>query len=130
IRSLLAPRRGPERLLDLLLRTGPYGDAFGANPSGLSLAVLEANPHGIDLGPLEPRIPEVLRTPSGRIELAPEPIAADVERLRARGREQHPPRRRARPRPALGQRRAEWPAGRAGARGAARVAVDGRDCPG
>jgi len=83
IRSLLAPRRGPERLLDLLLRTGPYGDAFGANPGGLSLAVLEANPHGIDLGPLEPRIPEVLRTPSGRIELAPEPIAADVERLRA-----------------------------------------------
>jgi anaerobic selenocysteine-containing dehydrogenase len=83
IMAALAPRRGPERLLDLMLRTGPYGDGFGARPGGLSLAVLEENPHGVDLGPLEPRIPEVLRTPSGRIELAPEPIVADVARLRA-----------------------------------------------
>ena len=41
------------------------------------------HPHGIDFGPLEPRIPDVLRTPSGKIELAPEPIVADVDRLRA-----------------------------------------------
>jgi anaerobic selenocysteine-containing dehydrogenase len=81
--AALAPRRGPERLLDLMLRTGPYGDGFGAKAEGLSLAVLEANPHGIDLGPLRPRIPEMLRTPSGKIELAPEPMIADVERLRA-----------------------------------------------
>jgi anaerobic selenocysteine-containing dehydrogenase len=78
----LSARRGPERVLDFMLRTGPYGDAFGAVPDGLSLAVLEANPHGVDLGPLQPRIPEVLRTPSGTIELAPEPCVADVERLR------------------------------------------------
>src|SRR5437867_1857128 len=82
IMAALAPRRGPERLLDLMLRTGPYGDAFGANPDGLGLAALEAKPHGIDLGPLAPRIPEVLRTPSGTIELAPEPLVADVARLR------------------------------------------------
>jgi anaerobic selenocysteine-containing dehydrogenase len=81
--AAMAPRTGPERLLDLMLRTGPYGDAFGARPDGLSLATLEANPHGVDLGPLAPRIPEVLRTPSGKIELAPEPIAADVARLAA-----------------------------------------------
>ena len=61
-----------------MLRTGPYGDGFGADPDGLTLERLEAAPHGIDLGPLEPRIPEVLRTPSGKIELAPEPIVADV----------------------------------------------------
>ena len=66
-----------------MLRIGPYGDRFGADPDGLTLARLEAAPHGIDLGPLEPRIPEVLRTPSGKIELAPEPIVADVDRLRA-----------------------------------------------
>src|SRR5207237_18687 len=48
-----------------------------------SLAALEAKPHGIDLGPLAPRIPELLRTPSGKIELAPEPLVADVARLRA-----------------------------------------------
>src|SRR5439155_11958777 len=32
---------------------------------------------------LEPRLPEILRTPSGMIELAPEPLAGDVPRLRA-----------------------------------------------
>jgi anaerobic selenocysteine-containing dehydrogenase len=79
----LATRRGPERVLDFMLRTGPYGDGFGADPDGLSLAVLEANTHGVDLGPLQPRIPEVLRTPSGMIELAPDACVADVERLRA-----------------------------------------------
>ena len=57
--------------------------ASARDPDGLTLAQLEAAPHGIDLGPLEPRIPEVLRTASGKIELAPEPIVADVERLRA-----------------------------------------------
>ncbi len=80
----LAPRHGPERLLDLLLRVGPYGDGFGARPDGLSLAVLEAAPQGIDLGPLQPRIPEVLRTPSGKIELAPPALLADLDRLRTR----------------------------------------------
>jgi anaerobic selenocysteine-containing dehydrogenase len=78
----LEPRRGPERLLDFLLRSGPYGDGFGTDPHGLSLEVLEHNPHGVDLGPLEPRLPDALRTPSGRIELAPEPIVEDLERLR------------------------------------------------
>jgi anaerobic selenocysteine-containing dehydrogenase len=66
--------RGPERLLDILLRAGPYE---------LTLAELKAAPHGIDLGALEPRLPEVLRTPSGLVELAPAPIVADVPRLRA-----------------------------------------------
>ena len=61
----------------------PVRRCFGAGPDGLSLAELEANPHGIDLGPLKPRLPDVLRTASGKIELAPELIVGDVERLRA-----------------------------------------------
>ncbi|MEO6495991.1 MAG: molybdopterin-dependent oxidoreductase [Solirubrobacteraceae bacterium] len=69
-----APWRGPERVLEIMLRAGPYD---------LTLADLVAAPHGIDLGPLQPRLPEVLRTPSGKVELAPEAIAADVPRLRA-----------------------------------------------
>src|SRR6266700_995421 len=77
----LKPRRGPERILDFLLRSGPYGDAFGRH-DGISLETLEAHPHGVDLGPLQPRVPELLRTPSGKIELAPQPIVEDVERLR------------------------------------------------
>ena len=49
-----------------MLRAGPYGDAFGADPDGLTLELLERNPHGVDLGPLQPRLPDVLRTPSGQ----------------------------------------------------------------
>jgi anaerobic selenocysteine-containing dehydrogenase len=79
----LEPRRGPERVLDFLLRVGPFGDGFGADPDGLSLDVLERSPHGVDLGPHRSRLPEVLRTPTGRIELAPEPIVADLPRLAA-----------------------------------------------
>ena len=66
-------------MLDFLIRTGPYGDGFGSDPDGLTLEVLERNPHGIDLGPLSPRIPEALRTPSGKVELAPEAIVGDVD---------------------------------------------------
>jgi anaerobic selenocysteine-containing dehydrogenase len=81
--AALAPRRGPERLLDFMLRTGPYGDGFGTDPDGLSLQKLLDHPHGIDLGPLEPRIPACLRTPSGMIELAPDVLIGDVKRLHA-----------------------------------------------
>jgi anaerobic selenocysteine-containing dehydrogenase len=70
----LEPRRGPERVLDFMLRVGPYG---------LTLEELENSPHGVDLGPHRPRLPELLRTPSGKVELAPPAIAADVDRLRA-----------------------------------------------
>jgi anaerobic selenocysteine-containing dehydrogenase len=72
--AALAPRTGPERILDFMLRAGPYR---------LTLDTLLEHPHGVDLGPLEPRLPEVLRTPSGMVELAPEPLVADVARLRA-----------------------------------------------
>lgn len=81
--AALGDLRGPERLLDFMLRTGPYGEGFGVRPEGLRLAVLQAHPHGLDLGPLTPRIPEILRTVSGKIELAPEVLVGDVARLRA-----------------------------------------------
>jgi anaerobic selenocysteine-containing dehydrogenase len=72
--ELVAGRTGPERLIDQMLRAGPYE---------LTLADLEAAPHGVDLGPLTPRLPEVLSTASGLVELAPAAIVADVPRLRA-----------------------------------------------
>ncbi len=73
---------GPQRLLDVALRSGPYGDAFGQQPDGLSLAkVMAANSSGgLDLGELQPRMPELLRTPSGKIELAPPMLLADLPR--------------------------------------------------
>lgn len=75
---------GSERVLDALLRTGPYGDGFGANPDGLSLEVLKANPHGVDLGALEPRLPEALNTPDNRIDLWAGPFLGELARLEAR----------------------------------------------
>jgi anaerobic selenocysteine-containing dehydrogenase len=74
--------KGPQRSLEVALRSGPYGDAFGRKPEGLTLAkVMASNPTGgIDLGELQPRIPEMLRTPSGRVELAPPSLLADMAR--------------------------------------------------
>ncbi len=82
IRAALGHRRGPARIVDFMLRSGPYGEGFGRDPDGLSLDLLLANPHGIDFGALEPRLPDVLRTPDGMIALAPELILGDVDRLR------------------------------------------------
>ena len=80
IMGAVASRSGPERLLDVLLRTGPYGDGFG-DGDGLTLATLEANPHGVDLGPLTPRLPGNLATDSRKVELAPPTLMADLTRL-------------------------------------------------
>lgn len=79
----LGDEPGPRRLIDLLLRLGPFGDGFGLVPDGLSLAAVAAAPHGIALGRLTASLPESIRTASGRIELAPERILADLPRLEA-----------------------------------------------
>lgn len=79
----VAHRRGPERLLDLALRGGPYGDQYGLKSNGLNLDQVKAAKGGIDLGPLAPRVPEVLRTPSGKIELAPPMLLEDLKRAAA-----------------------------------------------
>jgi len=82
LRGMLTGSGSTEQRLDLLLRLGAYGDGFGAQPQGLCLQRLVEAPHGIDLGPLQSRIPEILRTPSGQIELAPQEIRQDLDRLR------------------------------------------------
>jgi anaerobic selenocysteine-containing dehydrogenase len=79
--AALGERPVEERLLDLLLRTGHRGDGFGAAPGGLSLEALERAPHGLDFGPLAPRLPDALSTPSGKVELAPPALVEDIERL-------------------------------------------------
>jgi len=64
-----------EAMLDLMLTNGPYDD--------LGIERLRSSPHGIDLGPLQPRLPEMLRTTSGLVEIGPEAILTDVTRLAA-----------------------------------------------
>ncbi|MBB3601299.1 anaerobic selenocysteine-containing dehydrogenase [Mycolicibacterium sp. BK556] len=72
---------GPERILDLTLRTGPFGDRYGENPDGLSLAKLKEQPNGIDFGPMVPQVPEILNTTEKKIRLAPEYLLDDIPRL-------------------------------------------------
>jgi anaerobic selenocysteine-containing dehydrogenase len=83
IAAALGDKRGPSRLLDFLLRAGPYGDQFGGQPDGLTLDRLEARVHGVDLGPLEPRLPGILRTPDRLVDLAPALVVDDLPRLEA-----------------------------------------------
>jgi anaerobic selenocysteine-containing dehydrogenase len=115
-------RLGPDGLLDIILRTGPYGtqlpgtsqagrflvDALqGFLPSkhparkildlspygtqnrtvskGLCISSLLNYPNGIDLGPLQSRLPERLYTSKKRIRLAPNTYLKDMTRLRKRG---------------------------------------------
>jgi anaerobic selenocysteine-containing dehydrogenase len=70
--TLKAPRN-PADKLELGLKTGTYK---------LSLEELKANPHGLDLGALEPRLPERLLTPNKRLLLAPELLLADLSRAK------------------------------------------------
>ncbi|MEM9075038.1 MAG: molybdopterin-dependent oxidoreductase [Myxococcota bacterium] len=81
-------RLGPRRLLDAALRMGPYGKgALGLKPGGqpgtLSLQVLLEEPHGVDLGPMMPSMPERLPKEHPRIQLAPEVFLEDLTRLEA-----------------------------------------------
>ncbi len=82
ILGALAGLTGPERQIDFAMRTGPYGDMFGQKPDGINLAkVKDAVPPASTWGRMQPRIPEMLRTPSlGKIELAPPMLIDDLKR--------------------------------------------------
>lgn len=75
---------GPERILDLTLRTGPFGDRYGENPGGLTLETLRQHPDGINFGPMVPRVPDVLGTSDRKIRLAPPYLVEDLPRLARR----------------------------------------------
>ncbi len=68
---------GPRRLVDLGLRTGPYGSGINPLGRGLTLRTLQRSPHGVDLGPLEPCLPDRLFTHDRRIELVPDLMEAE-----------------------------------------------------
>jgi anaerobic selenocysteine-containing dehydrogenase len=75
---------GPERILDLGLRFGPYGARLNPFSKGLTLAKVKKAVHGIDLGPMTSCLPKRLGTPDKRIELAPELLVKDVERVKSK----------------------------------------------
>ena len=78
------PEPGPDRLVDNAIRTGPWGDRYGDNPGGLTLQHFRDEPNGIDMGPMVPRLDEVIAHPDAMIDLAPAPVVTDIPRLEAR----------------------------------------------
>ncbi len=73
-------RVSPEGMVDAGFRAGPYGEAAG-HPMALTLDKVKASEHGIDLGPLEPCLPEQLYTDDKRIQCAVPVLMADLERM-------------------------------------------------
>jgi anaerobic selenocysteine-containing dehydrogenase len=68
-----------------MMRSGPYGDRFGQREGGLSLELLKNHKQAsYDLGPLQQRMPEILRTPNQRINLMHELFANDLDRVHQR----------------------------------------------
>jgi len=78
----LLGKLGPEAIIDIALRTGPYGLRRGRK--ALSLAKLRDQPHGVDLGPLESRLPGRLGTRDRKVNVAPKVYLDDLMRLARR----------------------------------------------
>jgi anaerobic selenocysteine-containing dehydrogenase len=76
----IEPTISPAEMIDFALQNGHYGKANG-HPAELSLEKLNAAPHGIDLGPLQSRMPDCLQTEDKRIHCAPPELVQDLERL-------------------------------------------------
>ena len=57
-----SPGRGPDAPARPQIRTGPWGDRYGEVPDGLTLQSFRDAPHGIDCGPMVPRVREILET--------------------------------------------------------------------
>ncbi len=74
----LRPTMAPSRMIDHALRSGRYGEASDWN---LSVATLEQHPHGLDLGPLRANLGRRLATASNAVEVAPQMLLDDLQRL-------------------------------------------------
>ena len=81
--AALGDAPGADRIFDAMIRSGPYGDAFGLVPGGLTLDVIRKHPHGLDLGALTEQLPGVIETPDGLIDLFPQLVESDLPRLEA-----------------------------------------------
>ncbi|AGA91006.1 anaerobic dehydrogenase, typically selenocysteine-containing [Thioflavicoccus mobilis 8321] len=79
--AALLGRLGPRRLLALALQIEARGAGLLPFSGRLTFRRLEAAVHGVDLGPLEPRLPARLRTVEKRIDAAPAGFIADLARL-------------------------------------------------
>ena len=72
------PAPPPRKTVDLGLRIGPYGML---SKYWVSIKKLKKRPHGIDLGPLKPSLPDRLHHKNKRIRCAVPQLMADLARL-------------------------------------------------
>ncbi|HXD58613.1 MAG TPA: molybdopterin-dependent oxidoreductase [Thermoleophilaceae bacterium] len=77
----------PERIIDLGLLLGPHGILRRGPLKGLTVAKVKRAKHGIDLGPLEPRLPGALDTADKRVQLAPPALVGEAAKLAEHARE-------------------------------------------
>ncbi len=79
----MAGRLTADRVSAFLIFTGPRG-AWRRPRRGVSAARVKRTPGGLDLGPLESRLPGILRTPDRSVQLAPSELLAAAANLGAR----------------------------------------------
>jgi anaerobic selenocysteine-containing dehydrogenase len=77
----------PERIIDFGLAIGPHGVLRRGPFKGLTVAKIKRSKHGIDLGPLEPRLPKALDTEDKRVQLAPQVLVDEAAKLADHARE-------------------------------------------
>lgn len=74
----------PDQVVDMGLKIGPFG-TMRKHPQALSLAALKTHPHGVDLGPLQPQLPQRLTHADKRIRCAPPELLAELQRFKDLG---------------------------------------------
>ena len=87
VAGLPGPVSSPERIIELGLAIGPHGVLRRGPFKGLTVAKVKRAKHGIDLGPLESRLPGALDTKDKRVQLAPPVLVDEAAKLADHARE-------------------------------------------
>jgi anaerobic selenocysteine-containing dehydrogenase len=74
------PLPSPDKLIDMGIQRGPYSAAAG-HELELTLDKVKQHPHGLDIGPLQPSLPERLCTADGKITMMADYIVKELARL-------------------------------------------------
>ena len=76
------PLPSPDQIVDYGIQCGPYSAKAG-HELELTLDKVKQHIHGLDIGPLEPSLPQRLCTADGKITLMADYIEQDIARLNA-----------------------------------------------
>ncbi len=73
----------PSTVAEIAIFSGPHGLLRRGLRNGVTVGRLKRSEHGIDLGALQPRLPGILTTRSGRAQLAPQLFLDEARKLDA-----------------------------------------------